>query len=101
MQPLILPFCLQGYVVLNRPYAFRQWVDKHLDKIPEKYVLMAEPDHLFIKPPPLLASPNKAAAFPFHYIDHKASINEGIVQRFNEKNISLDEFFPVGELRTS
>jgi hypothetical protein len=25
---------LQGYVVLDRPYAFKQWVEKYLDTIP-------------------------------------------------------------------
>jgi hypothetical protein len=36
--------------VLNRPYAFVQWVEKA--KIPERYVLMAEPDHIFLRPLP-------------------------------------------------
>jgi hypothetical protein len=43
----------RGYPVLNRPYAFLQWVQKYMDEIPEDYVLMAEPDHIFVKPPPL------------------------------------------------
>ena len=38
------------YVVLNRPYAFVQWIKKA--QIPEKYVLMAEPDHVMIRPIP-------------------------------------------------
>ncbi len=37
-------------MVLNRPYAFVQWVKT--TQIPEKYVLMAEPDHVFIRPMP-------------------------------------------------
>ncbi len=41
---------LRRYVVLNRPYAFVQWVQKA--KIPEKYVLMSEPDHIFLRPLP-------------------------------------------------
>lgn len=44
---------MQGYPVLNRPFAFLQWVNKHMDSIPEDYVLMAEPDHIFVIPPPL------------------------------------------------
>ena len=44
---------MQGYPVLNRPYAFLQWVTKYMDDIPEDYVLMAEPDHIFVIPPPL------------------------------------------------
>ena len=39
-----------GYVVLNRPYAFVQWTQKA--KISEKYVLMSEPDHIWLKPMP-------------------------------------------------
>lgn len=36
--------------MLNRPYAFVQWCEKA--KIPERYVLMAEPDHIFLRPLP-------------------------------------------------
>jgi hypothetical protein len=43
----------RGYPVLNRPFAFLQWVQKYMDQIPEDYILMAEPDHIFVKPPPL------------------------------------------------
>ena len=44
---------LQGYVVLNRPYAFLQWVKGHVANLVEDYILMAEPDHIFLKPIPL------------------------------------------------
>lgn len=44
---------MQGYVVLNRPYAFLQWSQRHLKDIDEDYVLMAEPDHIFLRPMPL------------------------------------------------
>jgi hydroxyproline O-arabinosyltransferase len=88
---------LQGYVVLNRPYAFQQWVRDHLSKIPEQYILMAEPDHLFVKPPPLLASPTKAAAFPFFYIEPQAKENGDIIQKYNDKDVPLEKFAPIGE----
>ena len=38
------------YIVLNRPYAFVQWTQKVT--IPERYVLMSEPDHVFLRPLP-------------------------------------------------
>ena len=38
--------------MLNRPYAFLQWVTQAT--IPEKYVLMSEPDHIWLKPMPNL-----------------------------------------------
>lgn len=34
--------------VLNRPYAVLQWVREV--SIPERYVLMSEPDHIFLAP---------------------------------------------------
>ena len=42
----------KGYVVLNRPYAFAQWTQQV--KIKEKYVIMSEPDHVWLKPMPNL-----------------------------------------------
>ena len=52
-----IPLCseiwlfVQGYQVINRPYAFHQWVHKYMADVPEDYILMAETDHVFIKPP--------------------------------------------------
>mmetsp|Transcript_63547 Transcript_63547/g.200965 ORF Transcript_63547/g.200965 Transcript_63547/m.200965 type:complete len:560 (+) Transcript_63547:123-1802(+) len=57
-----------GFVVLSRPYAFVQWAQKFIDTIPEKYVLMSEPDHLFLRPLPNLMIGERPAAFPFFYI---------------------------------
>ena len=54
---LTVPRAVQGYVVLNRPYAFLQWVHNYAQRIPEDYVIMAEPDHIFIVPPPLWCDP--------------------------------------------
>lgn len=47
----------RGFVVLNRPYGFLQWVREHMHAIPEDYILMSEPDHLFVQPVPLWCSP--------------------------------------------
>ena len=43
----------QGFVVLNRPYGFLQWVRKFVPLIKERYILMIEPDYIFVRPPPL------------------------------------------------
>ncbi|PON98766.1 Hydroxyproline O-arabinosyltransferase [Trema orientale] len=56
----------KGYIVLNRPWAFVQWLEKAT--IEEDYVLMAEPDHIFVNPLPNLAHGEFPAAFPFFYI---------------------------------
>ena len=42
----------QGYRVLHRPWAFVQWLP-YMARLPEDYVLMAEPDHIFVDLPPL------------------------------------------------
>ena len=56
------------YPVLNRPYALLQWIERA--DIPERYILMSEPDHLLLRPLPNLApSPAVPAAFPFFYIE--------------------------------
>ncbi|XBJ25293.1 hypothetical protein VPH35_002985 [Triticum aestivum] len=47
----------RGYIVLNRPWAFVQWLQKA--NIKEDYILMAEPDHIFVKPLPNLAHEEK------------------------------------------
>ncbi|XP_042413136.1 hydroxyproline O-arabinosyltransferase 1-like isoform X1 [Zingiber officinale] len=59
----------QGYIVLNRPWAFVQWLQKAT--IQEEYIFMAEPDHIIVKPIPNLAKFGSAAAFPFFYIEPK------------------------------
>ena len=57
---------------------------------------MSEPDHLYIKPMPLLATPSKGAAFPFFYVNPKDPKYTPIVQRFNTAKAPLDMFAPIG-----
>lgn len=57
-----------GYVVLNRPWAFVQWLSA--SRIEEDFVLMAEPDHLWLRPYQNPCPPDGSpAAFPFFYIE--------------------------------
>ncbi|KAI5064130.1 hypothetical protein GOP47_0020800 [Adiantum capillus-veneris] len=56
----------QGYFVLNRPWVFVQWLQRV--PIEEDYIMMAEPDHIIVKPLPNLATEDIPAAFPFFYI---------------------------------
>ena len=57
-----------GYVVLNRPWAFVQWLSAA--RIEEEFILMAEPDHLWLKPFQNPCPPDGSpAAFPFFYIE--------------------------------
>ncbi|CAK9218283.1 unnamed protein product [Sphagnum jensenii] len=83
----------RGYVVLNRPWAFVQWLRKA--NIEEDYIMMAEPDHVFIKPLPNLASELMPAAFPFFYIEPKK--NEAVLRKFYpEEKGPITNIDPIG-----
>ncbi|KAE8691661.1 NADPH:quinone oxidoreductase [Hibiscus syriacus] len=83
----------RGYVVLHRPWAFVQWLEKAT--IDEEYILMAEPDHIFINPLPNLARGQYPAGFPFFYI--KPSDHETIIRKYypEEKGSPMD-IDPIG-----
>ncbi|XP_019093386.1 PREDICTED: uncharacterized protein LOC104753988 [Camelina sativa] len=83
----------KGYVVLNRPWAFVQWLQQaHIE---EDYILMAEPDHIIVKPIPNLARGNLAAAFPFFYIEPKKY--ESVLRKFFPKeNGLISRIDPIG-----
>lgn len=83
----------RGYIVLNRPWAFVQWLEKAT--IEEEYILMAEPDHIFIKPLPNLAHGDYPAAYPFFYI--KPVQNEKIIRKFYpEEHGPVTNVDPIG-----
>ncbi|PWA86649.1 hypothetical protein CTI12_AA138540 [Artemisia annua] len=71
----------RGYIVLNRPWAFVQWLERAT--IEEDYILMAEPDHIFVNPLPNLARGEFPAGFPFFYI--KPEENEKIIRKYYPK----------------
>lgn len=58
-----------------------------------RYVLMAEPDHIFVKPLPNLAHEKNPAAYPFFYI--KPAENEKIIRKFYPKG-SISNVDPIG-----
>ncbi|EAZ36031.1 hydroxyproline O-arabinosyltransferase 1 [Oryza sativa Japonica Group] len=83
----------QGYVVLNRPWAFVQWLQKA--DIQEEYILMAEPDHLIVKPIPNLSRDGRSAAFPFFYIEPKKY--ENVLRKFfPEHEGPITKIDPIG-----
>ncbi|KDD75345.1 hypothetical protein H632_c731p1 [Helicosporidium sp. ATCC 50920] len=79
-QPLPKEHPNHGYVVLNRPYALMQWARDVT--LPEKYVLMSEPDHVWLKPMPNLMSGHHPAAFPFFYIEPSTKKNMPLVAKY-------------------
>ncbi|CAN0905465.1 Hydroxyproline O-arabinosyltransferase PLENTY [Linum grandiflorum] len=83
----------RGYIVLNRPWAFVQWLEKAT--IEEDYILMAEPDHLFANPLPNLSHGGNPAAFPFFYI--KPAEHESVVRKFYPKEKGpVTDVDPIG-----
>lgn len=90
-----------GYIVLNRPYAFLQWVQKA--KIKEKYVLMGEPDHIWLKPLPNMMRGENPAAFPFFYIEPTKDEYIKITEKFVGKLDSIEQkaqLYPIGSSPT-
>ncbi|CAH9085182.1 unnamed protein product [Cuscuta epithymum] len=83
----------KNYVVLNRPWAFMQWIE--VATIDEEYILMAEPDHIFTRPLPNLVSGELPVGFPFFYI--KPSKHERIIRKFYpEEKGPLTDIDPIG-----
>ncbi|PHT68415.1 hypothetical protein BC332_28388 [Capsicum chinense] len=83
----------RGYIVLNRPWAFVQWLEKAT--IEEEYILMAEPDHIFANPLPNLARGDHPTAFPFFYI--KPSEHEKIIRKYYPEDLGpVTNVDPIG-----
>ncbi|KAM0071641.1 putative glycosyltransferase HPAT/SRGT1 [Helianthus debilis subsp. tardiflorus] len=83
----------RGYIVLNRPWAFVQWLERAT--IEEEYILMAEPDHIFVNPLPNLARGEFPAGFPFSYIE--PADNEKIIRKyFPKENGPVTNVDPIG-----
>ena len=85
-------------MVLNRPYGFLQWVRRYLPHIREAYVLMIEPDYIFIRPPPLFATPTQSSAYHFTYMLPEQ--NKDIIQPYNEKGVPFESILPIGAYLT-
>ena len=86
-----------GFVVLSRPNAFRQFFEK-CPEIEEDYVLMAEPDHLYLRPlDNLMSDARTPAAFPFFYINPKNYPK--LVRRFAGETLTdaeIEAMDPIG-----
>ncbi|KAK1292856.1 Aspartic proteinase PCS1 [Acorus calamus] len=65
------------------------------DSIVVSYILMAEPDHVFVKPLPNLARGGLPAAFPFFYIKPTEHVN--IIRKFYpEEKGEVTDIDPIG-----
>ena len=72
-----------GFVVLNRPHSVLTALNRGDLDFAERYLFIAETDHLLMKPLPNLATEDEAVAYPFHYMNPKRDPKTiGIVRRF-------------------
>eukprot|EP00755_Sulcionema_specki_P023635 Sspe_Gene.79366::Locus_49758_Transcript_2_3_Confidence_0.500_Length_1982::g.79366::m.79366/K20782/HPAT; hydroxyproline O-arabinosyltransferase len=85
-----------GFVVLNRPNAMKQWLamlDAGKVSIKEEYVLLMEPDQLFVKPLPNMAP----LGYHFAYMHAaKDSALEAAVLPHLPANVSAQKLSPSG-----
>ncbi|KAL3360930.1 hypothetical protein AABB24_014049 [Solanum stoloniferum] len=83
----------QGYIVLNRPWAFVQWLQQAQNE--KDYILMSEPDHVIVKNIPNLSKDGLGAAFPFFYIEPKKY--ESVLRKFfPQQNGPITDIDPIG-----
>ena len=83
---------------LARPLALKMLMDMPDNGIKEDYVMMAEPDHIFLDAVPNWASPTKPASFPFFYIDFHEKPD--LVKRWNKQHVPVDMLPPIGNSPT-
>ncbi|KAM7276577.1 hypothetical protein ACFE04_018443 [Oxalis oulophora] len=83
----------KGYIVLNRPWAFVQWLQQA--DIKEDYILMSEPDHIIVKPIPNLSKDGLGAVFPFFYIEPK-KYEKVLRKYFPEESGPITNIDPIG-----
>lgn len=78
-----------------------QWVNQVL--IPERYVLMSEPDHIFLGPLPNIMDGDRPAAFPFFYIEPSKPAFVPITRTFvgaSKTRRDLESIAPIGSSPT-
>ena len=83
----------RGYVILNRPWGVWQWLAR--TQIDEDSVLMLEPDYIFTKPMPNLATHDRPAAGSYSYI--QPEVHKKILQDFYpEEKGNITDIDPIG-----
>jgi hypothetical protein len=79
----------RGYGPMHRPWAFSQWLSR--GHIPEAFILMAEPDHIFLAQPPLVATAESPAAYPFWYVDCRQPQCKRHCSKFLQQGVSVSQ----------
>ena len=83
---------------LARPLALKMLMDMDDNGITEDYILMGEPDHIFLEPVPNWATPTKPASFPFFYINFEEQPD--LVRKWNKRRVPVNMLPPIGNSPT-
>jgi len=78
--------CDFGFPVMNRPHGVAQLLAKiargEVPRIVEDYLLITETDHVFLRPLPNRATPERPVCYPFGYMKAEAPELRPIVSRY-------------------
>ena len=90
--------CDFGFPVMNRPHGVQQLLNKidagEVPQLVEDYVLIAETDHVMLRPIPNRATPEMPACFPFGYMNPTAPELRPIVERWAKDPSKVDPCGP-------
>lgn len=88
----------KGYSVLNRPYSFKTFLELGLldREVAEDFVLIAETDHVLMRPMANLATVKTPVAYPFAYMKNMGSELLPMVRSVCPKIRSIKSVQPIG-----
>ena len=90
--------CDRGFIVMNRPWGVVQFVEsEHFrSRIAEDYILVIETDHMLMRPPENVATPDRPVGFGFYYMTGTDPKLKPVVQKFLADGIDVTTVDAVG-----
>lgn len=90
--------CDRGFIVMNRPWGAVQFVEsEHFrSKIEEEYIFIMETDHMFMRVPENIATPDRPVGFGFYYMLGMDPKLRPVVEKFLAPGIEASTVDAVG-----
>ena len=90
--------CDRGFIVMNRPWGVVQFVEsEHFrSRIEEDYIFVIETDHMIMKPPENVATPDRPVGFGFYYMLATDPKLTPVVKKFLDPGIDVNTVDAVG-----
>merc|ERR1719217_579949 len=84
--------CDRGFIVMNRPWGAVQFVEtEHFrSRIEEEYIFVIETDHMIMRPPENVATPDRPVGFGFYYMTGTDPKLQPVVEKFLAPGITPD-----------